>query len=110
MVGKELCECYENYLEMIKNKYAHVRLVYYKARAGHKRARAWRKRGNYNNLIIRSITMMSPNLSLLNETLVIENRVDREFYERDKGYIRKALLEEAENLYPEFKNNIRIEI
>ena len=88
---------------MVENKYALVRLVYYKARAGHKRE-------NYNNLIIRNIAMMSPNLSLLNETLVIENRVDREFYERDKGYIRKALLEEAENLYPEFKNNIRIEI
>ena len=88
---------------MIENKYAHVRLVYYKVRAGH-------KRGNYKIITIRSISMMLPNLSLLNETLVIENRVDREFYERDKGYIRKALLEEAENLYPEFKNNIRIEI
>ena len=74
---------------MIENKYAHVRLVFYKARAGHKRARAWHRRGNYNNLIIRSITMMSPNLSILNETLVIENRVDREFYERDKDILEK---------------------
>ena len=85
----------------MENRYLPARILGYIVRTSHKRL-------NWNHFRLERICLTRPQVTISNDCLVIDNHMSKKECRRHWRSIVKALVEEAEKLYPEFKGRVII--
>ena len=85
----------------MENRYLPARILWYLVRTGHKRL-------NWNHFKMEKLYLTGPQVTVSNDCLVIDNHISKKEGRRHWRLIVKALVKEAEELYPEFRDRVII--